>query len=43
MVESKVDLSKRGVKSPNLADAFVMGACPHLIVYKGYDMMAVYS
>ena len=43
MVESKVDLSKRGVKSPNLADAFVMGACPHLIEYKGYDMMAVYS
>jgi len=43
MVESKVDLSKRGVKSPNLADAFVMGACPHLIVYQGYDMMAVYS
>jgi phage terminase large subunit len=31
MVESKIDLSKRGIKSPNLADAFIMGACPHLI------------
>lgn len=31
MVESKDELSRRGVKSPNLADAFVMGACPHLI------------
>lgn len=31
MVESKDDLAKRKVKSPNLADAFVMGACPHLV------------
>lgn len=31
MVETKNELSKRGVKSPNLADAFIMGACPHLV------------
>lgn len=31
MVESKDQLAKRGVKSPNLADAFIMGACPHLV------------
>lgn len=31
MVESKDDLKKRGIKSPNLADAFIMGACPHLV------------
>ena len=32
MVEKKSELAKRGVKSPNLADAFIMGACPHLII-----------
>lgn len=31
MVETKEELAKRGVASPNLADAFVMGACPHLV------------
>jgi phage terminase large subunit len=31
MVESKKALMKRGFKSPNKADAFIMGACPHLI------------
>jgi len=31
MVESKKDLAKRGIKSPNKADAFIMGACPHLV------------
>lgn len=32
MVETKEELAKRGVSSPNLADAFIMGACPHLVV-----------
>jgi phage terminase large subunit len=31
MVESKKDLAKRDVASPNKADAFIMGACPHLV------------
>ncbi len=31
MVETKDELRKRDVPSPNLADAFIMGACPHLI------------
>lgn len=31
MVESKKDLAKRDVPSPNKADAFIMGACPHLV------------
>lgn len=31
MVETKDQLAKRGIPSPNLADAFIMGACPHLI------------
>jgi phage terminase large subunit len=31
MVESKKKLAKREVKSPNKADAFIMGACPHLV------------
>lgn len=30
MVETKDQLKKRGINSPNLADAFIMGACPHL-------------
>lgn len=37
MVESKDELAKRGIASPNLADAFVMGACPHLIERAGYS------
>jgi phage terminase large subunit len=31
MVETKDELAKRGVASPNLADSFIMGACPHLV------------
>ena len=31
MVETKKALSKRGIASPNKADAFIMGACPHLV------------
>ncbi len=34
MVESKKDLAKRGIASPNKADAFIMGACPHLVKRK---------
>lgn len=34
MVETKEQLLARDVKSPNLADAFIMGACPHLVPYK---------
>ena len=34
MVESKKDLAKRGIASPNKADAFIMGACPHLVKKK---------
>jgi phage terminase large subunit len=32
MIESKDDMKKRGLSSPNLADSFIMGACPHLVV-----------
>lgn len=32
MVETKDELAKRGVESHNLADAFIMGACPHLAI-----------
>lgn len=32
MVETKEEMAKRGVPSPNLADAFIMGACPHLSI-----------
>jgi phage terminase large subunit len=31
IVEPKEELAKRGIESPNLADAFIMGACPHLV------------
>ena len=31
IVEKKEDMAKRGIASPNLADAFIMGACPHLV------------
>lgn len=36
MVETKDQLAKRGIKSPNLADAFIMGACPHLVGSKAF-------
>ena len=32
MIETKKELSARGIASPNLADAFIMGACPHLVL-----------
>lgn len=32
MVESKESMKKRGIASPNKADAFIMGASPHLAV-----------
>jgi phage terminase large subunit len=35
MVETKDSLKKRGFASPNLADAFIMGACPHLVKKSG--------
>ncbi len=31
MVERKEDMKKRDIESPNLADSFIMGACPHLV------------
>lgn len=31
MVEPKDAIKKRGFMSPNLADGFIMGACPHLV------------
>lgn len=31
MVETKDELARRGISSPNLADAFIMGASPHLV------------
>lgn len=37
MVETKDELARRGIKSPNLADAYVMGACPHLVQRAGYS------
>jgi phage terminase large subunit len=35
MVETKDSLKKRGFASPNLADAFIMSACPHLVKKAG--------
>lgn len=32
MVETKDELKKRDIDSPNLADSFIMGACPHLAI-----------
>jgi len=37
IVEPKEEMSKRGIPSPNLADSFVMGACPHLVERAGYS------
>ena len=34
MVETKDELSARDIPSPNLADSFIMGACPHLVTRK---------
>lgn len=31
MVETKDEMKKRGIASPNIADSFIMGACPHLV------------
>lgn len=37
VVESKEQMAKRGIASPNLADSFIMGACPHLVERSGYS------
>lgn len=39
MIETKDELKKRGIESPNLADGFIMGACPHLVI-DTYDLSA---
>lgn len=31
MLETKEEMAKRGISSPNIADSFIMGACPHLV------------
>lgn len=36
IVESKDEMKKRGIASPNIADAFIMGACPHLVERGGF-------
>lgn len=41
MVETKDELAKRGIASPNLADAFIMGACPHLVLNEGVNYKAL--
>lgn len=38
MVEDKDQLAARGIDSPNLADAFIMGACPHLVHKSSYSL-----
>jgi phage terminase large subunit len=35
MVESKKEVKKRIEKSHDLADSFIMGACPHLVKRSG--------
>ncbi len=37
MVETKDEMAKRGIVSPNLADGFIMAACPHLVERSSYD------
>lgn len=41
MVETKQDLAKREVKSPNKADAFIMAACPHLVTIKPFNKQLI--
>lgn len=36
MIETKDEMKRRGIPSPNIADAFIMGACPHLIERPSY-------
>lgn len=43
MVETKTQLSARGIASPNLADGFIMGACPHLVLTAGLNYSALNS
>ena len=43
MVESKKDLAKREVKSPNKADAFVMAACPDLVQIKPFNQKVMFA
>lgn len=38
VVESKDELRARDVDSPNLADGFIMAACPHLITGSRYSL-----
>jgi len=42
MVETKDEMKARGIVSPNLADSFIMGACPHL-VQKQYSLSGMMS
>ena len=37
MIETKDEMKRRGIPSPNIADAFIMGACPHLIERNSYS------
>lgn len=37
MVETKEEMKQRGLPSPNMADAFIMGACPHLVERDTYS------
>lgn len=39
MVETKDELKKRDIMSPNLADSFVMAACPHLAIEDAPDFV----
>lgn len=40
MVETKIEMKSRSIPSPNLADAFIMGACPHLVESQ-YDIFGL--
>ncbi len=40
MVETKDELKKRDIMSPNLADSFVMAACPHLAIEDAPDFVS---
>lgn len=40
MVETKDEMKGRGISSPNLADSFIMGACPHLI-QRSYSLLGM--
>ena len=42
MVETKDELKARKVPSPNCADSFIMGACPHLAVGRRVGAMDIF-